>query len=900
MTNTQYFLKNTVIIRAAVIAAMICVSYPAHALTLDAIEKKVVSAGGYDALLSQTQERGKVRILARVNVRCESEKTLSKTAARAQRTSIRTTQSKVISELAERGIKPDNTHRYTYVPYLAMTVDHATLDTLLASNNVIHVEEDVPVPPTATVGWDISKIGADTLHTAGVTGTGIAVAVLDTGVDKNHPYLSGAVVSEACYSSNGSDTNGSWSSLCPGSATDSTATDSALPYGSGVCPTGECDHGTHVSGTVAGRSGVTGSPGAGVAPNGSIIAIQVFSRFDSDTYCGAGYSPCALSWSSDQLKGLERVYALKDSYVIASANLSLGGGRYYNTTACDEANSSTKAAIDNLRGAGIATVIAAGNNGYCGSMGAPGCVSTAVSVGATDSSDAVASYSNSASFLSLLAPGSNITSSIPGNTYAAWNGTSMATPHVAGAWALVKSKDTSATVDDILAAFSFTGAIVTDTKCASVAKKRINVSDAYNVLGQAHTLAVVNSPTGAGTVTSSPSGITCGSTCSAAFSTTVTLRATAVSGYIFTGWSGGCTGTGATCAVAMDADKTVTASYIAGKVLAVSKSGTGTGTVRSDSGGINCGPSCNATYTTGATVTLRPTAATASSFAYWTGACSGASPACTVTMDATTNVTAVFYLTKTKRFKLTAVKNKVSSGDGDITSSDGLIVCGSGANCGNSYYPGAPVTLKATAMVSSVFTGWSGACTGTEATCSLAMDAAKTATASFMGPQKLTITKRKVNSGDGTVMSNPSGINCGDRCKYSFTVNTVVTLTATATGGSVFSGWSGSCTGTEAACTVTMDAAKTATASFMGPYTLKVVKVSKRGGEGTVTSNPSGIDCGNACRSPLPYNTVVTLTATPEGSSGFTGWSGAGCSGVAECAVTMNAAKTVSATFTGP
>ena len=123
-----------------------------------------------------------------------------------------------------------------------------------------------------------------------------------------------------------------------------------------------------------------------------------------------------------QLKGLERVYQLLTSYNVAAVNMSLGGGQYFDQATCDRDNKATKAAIDNLRAAGIATVIAAGNSAYTDSMGAPGCISSAVSAGATwDASglshggsvcqeasstvDTLTCYSNSASFLNLLAPG---------------------------------------------------------------------------------------------------------------------------------------------------------------------------------------------------------------------------------------------------------------------------------------------------------------------------------------------------------------------------------------------------------------------------------------------------------------------------------------------------------------
>src|SRR5439155_16151886 len=139
-------------------------------------------------------------------------------------------------------------------------------------------------------------------------------------------------------------------------------------------------------------------------------------------------------------------------------------------------------------------------------------------------------------------------------------------------------------------------------------------------------LTVIKAGTGSGTVTSTPTGITCGTDCSGTYpsGTVVTLTATPATDSAFTGWSGGgCTGT-ASCSVTLTAATTVTAAFIPTFILTVSKIGTGSGTVTSTPAGITCGTSCAGTYTSGTLVTLTATPAADSALTGWSGGgCTG-------------------------------------------------------------------------------------------------------------------------------------------------------------------------------------------------------------------------------------------------------------------------------------
>ncbi|WP_336204039.1 S8 family peptidase [Nonomuraea sp. LPB2021202275-12-8] len=389
--------------------------------------------------------------------------------------------------------------------FLVASLDQATLDQLKTDDRIKAIYKD----ELSAASLDVSTklIGSDRANKTGWTGKGATVAIIDTGIDRDHPFFAGRIVNEACFSTVDSDPAVQAVSLCPNGQpvqTGSGAADAETPA-CVVQGTNRCAHGSHVAGIAAGKK--TGNaPSNGVAPAAGILPIQVFTRFNGPICGEMGVSaPCFLSYTSDQKLALQYVDSVHAGYKIVAANLSLGGGPKQ-TKHCDSDPSygALRPEIVWLQQFGVATVVASGNNSFADGVSSPACISRAIAVGATDDADAVASFGNRGTLLDFFAPGMGIDSSVPNNRYDPRNGTSMSAPHVTGALALMRQAYPNVPMDKLVEKLQTTGKGITYTSAgASVTTKRIDVGKAVPYVADP---TPPPPPTATPTATSTPSG----------------------------------------------------------------------------------------------------------------------------------------------------------------------------------------------------------------------------------------------------------------------------------------------------------------------------------------------------------------------------------------------------------
>lgn len=410
---------------------------------------------------------------------------VSANAVAWQRFGIAYRQRLILDMLNQMNIAPNNVKRFQTIPYMALEVDSAGLLALQTNPNVTEIRED-RITRITTASANV-VVNVQPAWNVGLNGSGYAVAILDTGVDFTHPSLTDKRLDngnpEACFSTTYAPHMAT--TACPNGLNTQYGFGASMPKLPPQCRYG-CDHGTHVAGIAAGNG--VGKGGVhenfrGVAPGAMLIGVNVFSLFNDTSFCGSpSLTPCTASYDSDQLRGLEHIYNLRNTYNIASVNMSLGGGAY--GSACDwDATTAYLNAVSNLKSARIAVIAASGNEGLTSQIGMPACLSNVISVGATTDADAVASFSNSAPILDLLAPGASITSTVPGGSYQTWNGTSMATPYVAGAWAIMRQMYPTASVDSILNQLKTYGVPVFDGR-NGITRSRINIGNSIPTPGQ--------------------------------------------------------------------------------------------------------------------------------------------------------------------------------------------------------------------------------------------------------------------------------------------------------------------------------------------------------------------------------------------------------------------------------
>ena len=402
----------------------------------------------------------------------------------------------------------------------------------------------------------------------------------------------------------------------------------------------------------------------------------------------------------------------------------------------------------------------------------------------------------------------------------------------------------------------------------------------------------------------------------------VNLTATPAAGYSFSAWTGDCAGQGNPCILTMDAAKSVSATFTQNDY---------TLSIVSDHGTVSVDPD-QATYTYDTDVLLTmESVETGWTFTGWSGGdCTGTSP-CTVNITDNTTVTANF---TQDEFSLSVGVVPVDSGNSVTLSNSGpyhyndevtleavtipgwqfdhwvvgsdvvyaseIVVTITDHVVVSAYFtqieyaltitqvtggtitapPDGPyhlndgATLTATPAAGYSFSAWTGDCAGQGNPCTLTMDADMSVSATFtLNEYALTITQTT----GGTITVAPAG---------PYHLNDGVTLTATPAAGYSFSTWTGDCVGQGNPCTLTMDAAKSVSATFTrNEYALTITQVTG----GTITTDPAG---------PYHLNDEVTLTATLDAGYSFSGWTG-NCAGQGNpCTLTMDAAKSVSATLT--
>lgn len=256
----------------------------------------------------------------------------------------------------------------------------------------------------ATEVWKIQqRLQTNQTILENLTGIGQSVCIIDTGINASHADFTGKLIVQKCYCT-AHPGFGRNSDCCPGgTGQESNASD-------------DHGHGTHVSG-IAAANGVV----KGVAPQANIISVKAFDSTGN-------------AFDDDILNAIQYCTNQSATYNISVISMSLGGGSYATTCPSDPLASGIYAALAK----NISVVVASGNSGSSVNIASPACVPGVTRVGATTKADALASFSDTNSLVSIVAPGVSILSTWKDGNYAQLQGTSMATPHVSGSILLLR------------------------------------------------------------------------------------------------------------------------------------------------------------------------------------------------------------------------------------------------------------------------------------------------------------------------------------------------------------------------------------------------------------------------------------------------------------------------------
>ena len=470
---------------------------PLSAAPVKTLEEAVRSGRIKQASVDMAVKQGRAAVIVALRLpralRAEGE--LTDAEVTAQRGAIRKAQDEVLAAVGSA--KVSAMWRYQYIPHVALHADTAALTALVASPAVLLVAEDrlgkMTLPATLPY---IGMLPVDRVFRTTSGGAGFSVAVLDSGVDPTHPAFTGKIIAEACFGTNGPVVGGGTArSICPGGAEVSTDAGSAVP-----CNGLGCDHGTGMAGIAAGRP-VQGSDIRGIAPDASIIAIQVMTEVSGTPGCTD--NPCGAPQERDVARALEHVQSLSGTHRIAAVNIStLFGTAMRPNEPCDDDFPLTRDAVNNLRSFGIPVVASAGNDGRSAAfLVAPACISTVMSVGYTKRfplPEEVGVASSSASYLTMLAPAAPLTfhTTMPQRFKSLPDaGTSGAAALVSGVWAVVRSAVPNRSFIEYFNALATSGPPIQDPR-NGVTKYRLQVDAAIEMLtGRPLTPSAVNATT---------------------------------------------------------------------------------------------------------------------------------------------------------------------------------------------------------------------------------------------------------------------------------------------------------------------------------------------------------------------------------------------------------------------